>query len=340
MMNNYYPFGMAQTGRNLDGSNGNYRYGYNGKEEDNEIKTNNGDNGKSLDYGARRYDPRKARCDAVEASISSYPSLSPFILTADNPIVYKEIDGKDFQIVSAELKNGRLTIHIKFTGVIVNLSGQNIDAESLRKTSESQMESNYSKDFTLFRKSQASELSKALGLTIPKNVVVSVKMDAVVRIAASPTDIAKDEHKINVYNDKQWITPPTDGGLGHVGSEAATEFLGDDMDVKESKIQSMTTSSLFTHEMGHWLGLPHWGSSLSEDIGMKKDEPYPSLRNDFANLYNAMHSGNQARELGVWGENFEIATHQFIRLIVNIKGNKDNQKESVLSTEQKFNNRD
>ena len=134
-------------------------------------------------------------------------------------------------------------------------------AKSLRKTSESQMLSNYSKDFKLFRKSQAPELSKALGLTIPENVVVSVKMDAVVHIAASPTDIAKDE-------------------------------------------------------------------------------PHPSLRNDFANLYNAMHSGDQARELGVWEENFEIATHRFIRLIVNIKGNKDNQKESVLSTEQKFNNRD
>jgi hypothetical protein len=33
MVSNYYPFGMAQTGRNWDGSNGNYRYGYNGKEE-------------------------------------------------------------------------------------------------------------------------------------------------------------------------------------------------------------------------------------------------------------------------------------------------------------------
>ncbi|MFN5310779.1 MAG: hypothetical protein ACK5C0_15115 [Candidatus Kapaibacterium sp.] len=64
MMSNYYPFGMAQTGRNWDGSSGNYRYGYNGKEEDNEIKTNSADNGKSLDYGARWYDPRKARWDA------------------------------------------------------------------------------------------------------------------------------------------------------------------------------------------------------------------------------------------------------------------------------------
>ncbi|MBN8573122.1 MAG: hypothetical protein J0M05_04355 [Candidatus Kapabacteria bacterium] len=40
MVSNYYPFGMAQAGRNWDGI------------------------GKSLDYGARWYDPRKARWDA------------------------------------------------------------------------------------------------------------------------------------------------------------------------------------------------------------------------------------------------------------------------------------
>ncbi|MFN5308967.1 MAG: hypothetical protein ACK5C0_05880 [Candidatus Kapaibacterium sp.] len=40
MVSNYYPFGMAQAGRNW--------YGI----------------GKSLDYGARWYDPRKARWDA------------------------------------------------------------------------------------------------------------------------------------------------------------------------------------------------------------------------------------------------------------------------------------
>jgi hypothetical protein len=54
MMSNYYPFGMAQTGRNWDG------------------------NGKSLDYGARWYDPRKARWDAVDPLANVFPSQSPY----------------------------------------------------------------------------------------------------------------------------------------------------------------------------------------------------------------------------------------------------------------------
>ena len=45
MVSNYYPFGMAQMGRNWDG-NGNYRYGYNGKEADdqeNKYRENSGE---------------------------------------------------------------------------------------------------------------------------------------------------------------------------------------------------------------------------------------------------------------------------------------------------------
>ncbi len=98
MVSNYYPFGLAQTGRNWDGSNGNYRYGYNGKEEDNEIKTNSGDNGKSLDYGARWYDPRKARWDAVDPYEAKYPSLSPYNGIGNSPIILIDSDGREVHL--------------------------------------------------------------------------------------------------------------------------------------------------------------------------------------------------------------------------------------------------
>ncbi len=93
MISNYYPFGMAQAGRNWDG-NGNYRYGYNGKEEDNEIKTNSGDNGKSLDYGARWYDSRKARWDAVDPLANVFPSQSPYSYAYNSPLIYIDEGGK------------------------------------------------------------------------------------------------------------------------------------------------------------------------------------------------------------------------------------------------------
>ncbi len=110
-VSNYYPFGMAQTGRNWDSSNGNYRYGYNGKEEDNEIKTNSGDNGKSLDYGARWYDPRKARWDAVDPLANYYTSLSPYHYSGNNPILFVDSDGRHFGLI-IDHRDGKKSIQI------------------------------------------------------------------------------------------------------------------------------------------------------------------------------------------------------------------------------------
>ena len=53
--NDYYPFGMGMVGRNYN--SGGYRYGFNGKENDNEVKGE----GNQQDYGLRIYDPRLGR---------------------------------------------------------------------------------------------------------------------------------------------------------------------------------------------------------------------------------------------------------------------------------------
>ncbi|MES1249328.1 MAG: hypothetical protein ABUL46_01520, partial [Chitinophaga rupis] len=53
--NDYYPFGMMQYARNYtETGSGNYRFGFNGKENDNEVKGT----GNQVDYGMRVYDPR------------------------------------------------------------------------------------------------------------------------------------------------------------------------------------------------------------------------------------------------------------------------------------------
>src|SRR5690606_4468651 len=51
--NDYYPFGMLMPGRGYSASDA-YRYGFNGKENDNEVKGE----GNQQDYGMRIYDPR------------------------------------------------------------------------------------------------------------------------------------------------------------------------------------------------------------------------------------------------------------------------------------------
>ncbi len=55
----YYAFGMQMPGRKLSGG---YRYGFNGKENDNEVKGT----GAQYDYGFRIYDPRLGRFLSVD----------------------------------------------------------------------------------------------------------------------------------------------------------------------------------------------------------------------------------------------------------------------------------
>ncbi|WP_123955310.1 RHS repeat-associated core domain-containing protein [Flavobacterium cheongpyeongense] len=89
----YYPFGMLVPSRH--GKSEDYRYGFNGKENDNELKGE----GNSYDFGARMYDPRVGRWFAVDAKFKKYPDLSPYIYVANNPIHFVDYDGNDFGII-------------------------------------------------------------------------------------------------------------------------------------------------------------------------------------------------------------------------------------------------
>ena len=62
----YYAFGMQMPGRKLSGG---YRYGFNGKENDNEVKGE----GNQQDYGFRFYDPRVGRFLSLDPLQKNYP---------------------------------------------------------------------------------------------------------------------------------------------------------------------------------------------------------------------------------------------------------------------------
>ena len=100
---NYYPFGMQQTGTagSYDLSS-DYRYGYNGKEKDNEIKGE----ANSLDYGARIYDPRVGRWMSVDPLVRKYPSLSAYNYVANTPLMAIDPDGKDVYLLVWKTKEG------------------------------------------------------------------------------------------------------------------------------------------------------------------------------------------------------------------------------------------
>jgi RHS repeat-associated protein len=86
----YYPFGMLQPDRKW--SLGSYRYGFNGKENDNEVKGE----GNQQDYGMRIYDPRVGKFLSVDPLKKQYPELTPYQFASNRPIDGIDLDGLEY----------------------------------------------------------------------------------------------------------------------------------------------------------------------------------------------------------------------------------------------------
>ncbi len=85
-MQDYYAFGMQMPGRK---SSGGYRYGFNGKENDNEVKGE----GNQQDYGMRIYDGRIGKFLSVDPLAKKYPYWTPYQFAGNMPIKYIDLDG-------------------------------------------------------------------------------------------------------------------------------------------------------------------------------------------------------------------------------------------------------
>ncbi|SDH43243.1 esterase/lipase family protein [Chitinophaga filiformis] len=68
-----------------------YRYGFNGKENDNEVKGE----GSQQDYGMRVYDPRVGKFLSVDPLTKSYPELTPYQFASNTPIQAIDLDGAE-----------------------------------------------------------------------------------------------------------------------------------------------------------------------------------------------------------------------------------------------------
>ena len=83
---------MQMPGRKYAQANAKYRYGFNGKENDNEVKGE----GNQLDYGMRIYDPRLGKFLSVDPLTKDFPELTPYQFASNRPIEGIDQDGLEF----------------------------------------------------------------------------------------------------------------------------------------------------------------------------------------------------------------------------------------------------
>ena len=78
-----------------------YRYGFNGKENDNEVKGE----GNQQDYGFRIYDPRISKFLSVDPLANKFPYYTPYQFAGNTPIVAIDLDGLEPKVsTNPELK--------------------------------------------------------------------------------------------------------------------------------------------------------------------------------------------------------------------------------------------
>ena len=120
--NNYYPFGMLQPERSW--STEKYRYGFNGKEMDNEVRENpttgTSGTGNHYDYGFRGYDPRSTRFLSVDPLTPDYPAWTPYAFAMNRVIDGVDLDGLEWQPIGKDGQNlslgGKGIVDYKWVG--------------------------------------------------------------------------------------------------------------------------------------------------------------------------------------------------------------------------------
>jgi RHS repeat-associated protein len=108
---------MLQPDRHY--SLGTYRYGFNGKENDNEVKGE----GNQQDYGFRIYDPRAGKFLSVDPITAQYPELTPYQFASNRPIDGIDLDGKEWSL-STIVEQIKAKIELKSYAEVTKIANQ------------------------------------------------------------------------------------------------------------------------------------------------------------------------------------------------------------------------
>ena len=161
---------MQMPGRTLTAAN--YRYGFNGKENDNEVK----DEGNQQDYGMRIYDPRVGRFLSVDPLSSKYAMLTPYQYASNTPIQAIDIDGLEAAVTTffyntrkdakVEMTNATLVVDNtkrRSESFMINLNSESYKANSYTTLQGRDDRNNFNGDFSNIRKLSTNDIAGILG---------------------------------------------------------------------------------------------------------------------------------------------------------------------------------
>ncbi|MCQ2270708.1 MAG: matrixin family metalloprotease, partial [Bacteroidales bacterium] len=203
-------------------------------------------------FGSRYYSSDLSIWLSVDPQAAKYPSLSPYVYCANNPVKLVDPNGEEIVITSTTDDNGNTSVHIKFTGMLVNKSSQNYTKEDLIKlknTISNSIKEKYSGNF-------------GEGVTVTTSVDIITEGEK----KLENYFVDRDRHQINMVDalsDKNNIAEAEiGGGFMNICTNIGKGDNCNDIDRTAA------------HEFGHLLGLQH--SKISGNL-MERGELGTSL---------------------------------------------------------------
>jgi RHS repeat-associated protein len=123
----YYPFGMQMPGRN--GSTGDYRYGFQGQETDDEVTGSES----HVSYKYRMHDARLGRFLSLDPLAPDYPHNSPYAFSENRVIDGVELEGLEYTSTAGNGQMfGHSIVHRKQTAARASMTSGAVSGASPR----------------------------------------------------------------------------------------------------------------------------------------------------------------------------------------------------------------
>ena len=228
---------------NRHGDDNQYRYGFNGMEKDDELKSIDGG---SYTTEFRQYDPRIGRWLSIDPKADSYPSSSPYSSFNNNPIFYIDPSGSDGKVtVDKETKTVQVEVNFYFDKSDENLKRFAI-TEDFHRSSDGEI---FKSDVTKMHESgfESKNGSKITVDGVEYSINYKINFIGLENAQAVENKLKEDKTaNAFVYNENLISEGKSVAGVWNPNNR--TLSLG--MDRRDD-------GSTLTHEIGHSMGLPH-----------------------------------------------------------------------------------
>ncbi len=249
-------------GRTYTASAG-YRFGYNGKEMDNEVEGQ----GDILNYGMRISDARLGKFLSVDPLAKKFPMLSPYQFASNSPMQNIDVDGLEgYKVVDAQAKTTTLVVDIYYVPKtkdnfkLYNSGFTQKEVEKIKKGIMSEFAT--SKFLDDSHVEPVTGQAYTVDLQINLHPVTS-KTDAYKEVSCGTLDVANGNMLLEKEATKEIDLP--NGLVGTVEGGSVTGVL---------KITDAEDSHNATHELFHNFihNHPNASEALSKQIDPKDQE--------------------------------------------------------------------